>query len=142
MIEFLRGDTAILADLVYPLLAGACAMTSLLSFAWYVFTPKPRHTVHLFVSLVTLLIVVPALIASAATGDRRFYEIGEIRNMLRVGWLGVAIGFLSFASYYFVNFLHVWGLPFYRIGEMIDDWCVYLLNRRICAIFGRGMERS
>lgn len=140
MIEFLRNDSPFFADLVYPLLAGSCAMTAVLAIAWYLFTPKPRNTVHLFIALVSLLIIVPALIASSATGDYRYFTILDVLNLLRIGWLGVAIGFLGFAAYYFLNFLHAWGMPFYCIGEFVDSWIAYLRQRGLCAIFKWRME--
>ena len=101
-------------------------MTSVLALAWYIFTPKPRNAIHLFIFMISLLIVIPSLIASAATGEYRYFEMQEIRNLLRICWFGVAVGFLGFALYYLSNFLHAWGLPIYRIGEIADNWCIYL----------------
>lgn len=104
--SILFGDTPWLADVVYPLLAGACVMVSVLSFSWYYLpasvrmTARKPHDLHWYIGLVSATMVFPALVASAGTGHLPSYDIMSLRNMLRLSWLMVTVSLFSVVIYY------------------------------------------
>lgn len=96
-----------LADFAYPLLAMASALTCILAIGWhYVPTTPPRrkHPLDLMVGFLSGLLVIPAVLASAATGTNPTLQLDEVRLMLRMSWLLVALGYTYIVVYYVRRF--------------------------------------
>lgn len=108
------GDSPWLADVVYPLLAGVCAAVAMLSMIWYYMPRRYRlaarepHELHFYVGLIALTLMVPALVASAATGHTPSYDIVSMRNLLRLSWLIVSLALFSVVVYYVRRFVALW----------------------------------
>lgn len=116
------GDTPWFADIVYPLLAGVCSMVMVLSLAWYRLPPRPRHPLHLYVAIISGSMIVPALLASSATGVAPTFDIVSVRNTLRWAWLLVGCSLFSVVIYYLRRFLAVWMAPRELWPERLQRW--------------------
>lgn len=105
ILKVINGDW--LADIAYPLLAMASALTCVLAFGWhYVPTTPPRrkHPLNLMVGFLSGLLVIPAVLASAATGTSPTLRLDEVRLFLRMSWLCVALGYTYIVVYYVRRF--------------------------------------
>lgn len=120
--RFMVGDTPWLADIVYPLLAGICAMVTVLSVAWYYMPPRPRHPLHCYVALIAGSLIIPALLASAATGHVRSFDVETVRNTLRLAWLLVGASLFSVVIYYLRRFWLVWSAPQPERAKFLQRW--------------------
>lgn len=106
--ELLAADTAWLADVVYPFLAFSCALTCVLALGWYFMPPRPRHPLNLVIALIAGSMVVPAILASMATGTSPTLDFVSIRTGVRLAFGGVALAFCWPAAYYIVRFWLAW----------------------------------
>lgn len=122
MSQFLFGDSPWLADIVYPMLAGVCTMVMFLSLAWYRLPPRPRHPLHLYIAAISGTLIIPALLASAATGNTPTIDVASVRNTLRLAWLLVGCSLLSVVVYYIRRFLAVWLAPHEQWSERLQRW--------------------
>lgn len=101
-------DTEWLADVVYPLLAGACSLTLILSVGWYFMPPRPRHPLNLVVALIAGSMIVPAVLASMATGTSPAFDFASVRTGVRLAFGGVALAFCWPVGYYMARFWLAW----------------------------------
>lgn len=89
-----------IADIVYPLLAGVCALTCVLALGWHYLPPRPRHPLNLVVAVIAFALVWPAVLAAAATGQTPTLSLVGVRAWLRLTWLVVALIFGVPIGYY------------------------------------------
>lgn len=124
--QLLFGDTPLLADIVYPLLAGVCAAVMVLSISWYCLPSsarhRDRHPLHLCIAIVSGTLIIPALLASMATGVAPTYDIASVRNTLRWAWLLVTLSLFTVVIYYVRRFLLLVKLSdhMHRLNELLD----------------------
>lgn len=122
ILQMLASDTPWLADIVYPFLAGVCALVAVLSFSWYWMPPRPRHPLHFYIGLISATLVVPALLASAVTGQSPTYDITYARNILRLAWFMVGTAMLSVVVYYLRRFIRIWCAPYSEWSKRLQRW--------------------
>lgn len=100
-------DADQLADIVYPMLAAAGALTSILAFGWH-FVPtipkRQKHPLNLLIGLLAGVAVIPALLASATTGADPSLRLDDYRIILRLSWLFVAGVYFLIVAYYVRRF--------------------------------------
>lgn len=106
--QLIAADAAWLADVIYPLLAGACTLTLILAVGWYFLPPRPRHPLNLVLALIAGSMIVPAVLASMATGTSPVYDFSSVRTAMRIAFGGVALAFCWPAAYYIVRFWLAW----------------------------------
>ncbi len=105
VLKIINGDW--LADIAYPLLAMASALTCVLAFCWHYVPTVParrKHPLNLMVGFLSGLLVIPAVLASAATGTSPTLRLDEVRLLLRMSWLAVALGYTYIVVYYVRRF--------------------------------------
>lgn len=108
IVELLLADSAWLADVVYPLLAGSCSLTCVLALGWYFMPPRPRHPLNLVLAIIAGSMIVPAVLASLSTGLNPTLTITSVRTGGRIAFGGVALAFCWPAVYYVARFWLAW----------------------------------
>lgn len=106
--QLIAADAAWLADVIYPLLAGACTLTLILAVGWYFLPPRPRHPLNLVLALIAGSMIVPAVLASMATGTSPVCDFSSVRTAVRIAFGGVALAFCWPVAYYIVRFWLAW----------------------------------